>query len=169
MCRFPVLNFEKTIANRKKMWYNFRYKKSVTRTRAVLDDLKYDTTYKVKVCAYRTVNGKQITGKYSSARTFSTEEYQKLEKVKNISSFVYDYTAYLHWDKVKNADGYEIEFTVPGLGGSIRLTADTNSKVITGIMKEDWVYTATIRAYKINSNGTYEYGPYSETKEFTGK
>lgn len=148
---------------------NFRYKKSVTRTRAVLDDLKYDTTYKVKVCAYRTVNGKQITGEYSSARTFSTEEYQKLEKVKNISSFVYDYTAYLHWDKVKNADGYEIEFTVPGLGGSIRLTADTNSKVITGIMKEDWVYTATIRAYKINSNGTYEYGPYSETKEFTGK
>lgn len=140
----------------------------------ILYDLEYNTNYKVKVRAFVYKNGKKVYGDFSSIKSFKTEKYNKQEdspnvgKVKNVSYYVVKDSVFLSWDKVSNADGYEIEFTVPGLGGATKITTKTNSREISGLTEKEYKYTARIRAYRI-INGTYQYGQYSEIQKFSAK
>lgn len=147
---------------------SFKYNKSTINGSITLNDLEYDTTYRVKVRAFKNVNGKEITSDYSIIKTFKTEKYINIGQVKNVSYYVIKDTVVLTWDKVSNVNGYEIEFTVPGIGGVTKLYTNTNSRVISGLTEKQYKYTARIRAYKI-VNGMYEYGQYSEIQEFSGK
>jgi len=63
---------------------------------------------------------------------------------------------------------YEIEFTVPGIGGSNKFTVYTNSREISGLTNKQYNYTAKIRAYKY-VNGRLVAGQYSNIVEFRAK
>ena len=147
---------------------------STTDSTYILYDLEYKTDYKVKVRAYKYKNGSQNYGEFSVAKYFSTERYDKYEDSPNVGNINYvNYyvnggTVYLSWNEVSNADGYEIEFTVPGLGGATKIRTTTNSREISGLTDKKNRYTARVREYKI-INGAYEYGQYSEIKKFTAK
>lgn len=148
---------------------SFKLKKSVTKTSAVLENLKYDTKYKVKVCAYGTVHGKEITGDYSPVKTFVTDEEQKLTKVQRLCCVPgpEKQVVYLNWNDVEGADGYEIVMTIPGLSEETKMTSKTSYKTVNGIICKNSTYTVKVRAYKI-VNGKYEYGEFSDLKKFTG-
>lgn len=138
------------------------------------DELDYNTNYQVKVVAYEKVNGKKIYAEYSNITKFKTgkesiyENSEKVSQVKNVKAKVTGDTVTLTWDTVKNAVYYEIDFTIPGLGGSTKYTLYTNSKVISGLTEKKYCYTARVRAYKY-VNGKLVAGPYSEVSEFTAK
>lgn len=148
---------------------SFKYKKTVTKTSTVIEDLKYDTTYKVKVRAFGNIHGKDKTGDYSPVKTFVTDEEQKLTQVQRLCCVPgpEKQVVYLNWNDVTGADGYEIVMTIPGLAGESKIQTKTSYKTVSGITYKDAEYTVKVRAYKI-VNGKYVYGEYSEVKKFTG-
>lgn len=140
----------------------------------ILYSLEYKTDYKVKVRAYKKVDGEKIYSSYSNIAKFETEKYVASEastvlgRVKNLKYNVEGGTVYLEWNNISKADGYEIEFTVPGIGGVTILKADGNRKAISGLTNKDYCYTARVRAYR-TVNGKTEYGEYSYIARFTAE
>ena len=140
----------------------------------ILYNLEYNTGYKVKVRAFEYRNGSKNYGDFSTIKYFTTEKYNRYEysqnvgNVNNVTYYVVKDTVYLNWNKVSDADGYEIEFTVPGIGGTINMRTTTNSREISGLTEKDYKYTARVRAYRI-VNGIYEYGQYSKIQKFSAK
>lgn len=138
------------------------------------DELDYNTSYQVKVVAYEKVNGKKVYAEDSNIAKFKTEKEssyennEKVPQVKNVKAKVTGDTVTLTWNTVKNAAYYEIDFTIPGLGGSTKYTLYTNSKVISGLTEKEYCYTARVRAYQY-VNGKLVAGAYSEVSEFTAK
>ena len=136
--------------------------------------LAYSANYKVRVRAYKNqyVNGKYETAysNYSSATSFRTESYNKIEnntaisKVTGLKATVKGTTVSLSWNRVSGAAGYEIDFYVPFVG-HVPLNADNNYSDVTGVTGKNSDYTARVRAYKY-INGKKTYGPYSEEVRF---
>lgn len=153
---------------------NFRFIKDGLDNSTILmsSSLKYNTNYKVKVKAYRyNSNRDKIYSPYfSETKSFKTEKYDKKQDSPNVGTInwvkpeVEKTTLYLSWASVSGADGYEIDFGVPGIGNTI-LTSNTNYKRIEGITDKKYNYTARIRAYKM-INGVREYGLYSSQVKF---
>ena len=136
--------------------------------------LDYNTNYRVKVVAYKWVNGKQVYGKESTSVAFKTERRSTTEgnssvpRVTGLRANVVGDTVYLSWTPVSGAVKYEIDFTVPGIGGSVKMTEYSTSRTISGLTDKKYNYTARVRAYKY-VNGRLVAGEYSYIQEFTGK
>lgn len=139
------------------------------------DMLDYSTNYKVKVRAYKNyyANGKMQTvyGRYSNVESFKTQKRDKTEnsskvgKVTGVNAYMKEKTTVnLRWNKIYGASGYEIDFTVPGIG-HVTLYSNSNSRDVSGVTGKDYDYTARIRAYKY-INGVKTYGPYSDVVKF---
>ncbi len=147
---------------------------SASHTTIYSDELNYNTSYRVKVRAYEYVNGKKQYANYSSVVSFRTlskisaEGNESIPRVSNLRANVIGDTVYLTWNKVSGAVKYEIDFTVPGIGGSIKFETTTNSRAISGLTEKTYKYTARVRAYKY-VNGRLVAGPYSYVSEFSGK
>lgn len=153
---------------------SFKKELETEESNCILYELEYLTDYDVKVRAFKYKNGRKEYGNYTSIKSFTTKRYDKYEdspnvdKVTNVKYQVVGDTVYLNWNKVSGATGYEISFTVPGLGGATIIKTNTNSRTISGLTEKEYKYTARIRAYKI-VNGIYQYGNYSEVVKFAGK
>ena len=142
--------------------------------RDIITDLEYNTSYKVKVRAYKEVNGREKYGSYSSTRSFKTEKYssgennEEVEKVENVTANVTGSSVYLSWKSIPGAVKYEIQFTVPGYGGSSTIWSEGPGRTISGLTNKTSNYTARVRAYKY-VNGRLVPGEYSDIVRFTGK
>lgn len=140
----------------------------------IITDLEYNTSYKVKVRAYRKVNGREKYGNYSSVKSFKTEKYnssvnnEKVGKVENVKATVTGSSVYLSWKSVPGAVKYEILFTVPGYGGATSIWSEGPGRTITGLTTKTSNYTARVRAYKY-VNGRLVPGEYSDIVRFAGK
>lgn len=147
-----------------------------TTTILTSEKLDYATNYRVKVRAYKNVsyssgNGYySIRGGFSSVKSFKTEQYNSIQdnpnvaKVTGVKAPVKGTSVYLSWNKVSGAAGYEIDFTVPGIG-NVTLYSNTNYREVSGVTGKDYDYTARIRAYKY-INGVKVYGLYSDVVKF---
>ena len=125
--------------------------------------------YTIAVRAYATVNGQTIYGPESTV-TFTgtqTPETIVLGQVTGVTYKVTGEEVALKWNKVTGAEGYEIDFGVPGIP-NVTLNATTNSRTVSGLTETKYDYTARIRAYK-TVNGKKIYGAYSETVKFKGE
>ena len=142
--------------------------------RDIITDLEYNTSYKVKVRAYKEVNGREKYGSYSSTRSFKTEKYssgennEEVGKVENVTANVTGSSVYLSWKSIPGAVKYEIQFTVPGYGGSSTIWSEGPGRTISGLTNKTSNYTARVRAYKY-VNGRLVPGEYSDIVRFTGK
>ena len=140
----------------------------------IITDLEYNTSYKVKVRAYKEVNGREKYGSYSSAKSFKTEKYnssvnnEDVGKVENVKATVTGSTVYLSWKSIPGAVKYEISFTVPGYGGATTIWSEGPGRTIGGLTNKTSNYTARVRAYKY-VNGRLVPGEYSDVVRFTGK
>ena len=142
----------------------------------ILKDLDYNTSYKVKVKSYVwDRNGNKVycdsysdTVSFKTEKSSTTENSTKVDKVTGIRYPVTGDTVKLSWNAVYGAAGYEIEFTVPGLGGFTKFITTTNSRTISGLTDKVYNYTARIRAYRVINGITY-YGEYSDMVKFTGR
>ena len=137
----------------------------------IITDLEYNTSYRVKVRAYKEVNGREKYGSYSSAKSFKTERYsssinnEDVGKVTNVKATVTGSTVYLSWKSVPGAVKYEILFTVPGYGGATSIWSEGPGRTISGLTTKDSNYTARVRAYKY-VDGRLVPGEYSDVVRF---
>ena len=140
----------------------------------IITDLEYNTSYRVKVRAYKEVNGREKYGNYSSAKSFKTERYsssinnEDVGKVTNVKATVTGSTVYLSWKSVPGAVKYEILFTVPGYGGATSIWSEGPGRTISGLTTKDSNYTARVRAYKY-VDGRLVPGEYSDVVRFHGE
>ena len=146
---------------------SFKYEGTTTSRNYKIRSLNSNTDYRVKVEAYKKVNGKEYTGDFSSIKKFTTEKKAadvKLAKVTNVNKVERGTTVYLSWSKVDNADGYEVDVEIPGLH-NVTMYARENLTKVTGVIGKQYYHTARIRAYKV-VDGEKVYGPYSNTIKF---
>ena len=121
-------------------------------------------TYKVKIRAYKYVNGQKQYGDYSNLVYIKFKEEIKIDRVSSLKVTMNGSRATLDWNKVSGVDGYEILVTVPG-NKDITTTTTSTSKTITGVTEKNSNYTAKVRAYK-KVNGKTVYGEYSNKVYF---
>lgn len=134
----------------------------------VLANLKANTYYRVRVIAYKVVNGKEYTSEQVTIQGFITSRANSsianIPQVTGLNANVKKTTVRLSWNRANNVAGYEIEFTVPGIGRIPYYT--TNNYIdISGITGKQYNYTARVRAYKY-VNGVKQYGEYSKMVSF---
>ena len=123
-----------------------------------------DDDYAVRVRAYKNVNGERVYGDYSSKVYFRAEEDETddvtVNKVTGLKVSMNGSKATVTWNKVSNADGYELSLNIPGTGPDSTYTTTGTSKTINGFTDKDSNYSIRVRAYK-TVNGEKVYGDYS--------
>lgn len=129
-----------------------------------------NTDYKVSYVTDGRSIGKQTVkiiyrGKYTGTRKLSYRIFSSLKKPSLKASAVKKGKVKLSWSKVSNAKGYKIYVKEPGSSKyRCRLTKDVMVRSVTHKgLKRGKTYRYKMRAYKI-TNGTTEYGPYSEVR-----
>ena len=158
---------------------SYQYKGSTTRRSYVFANLSANTTYKVKIEAYKKVNGKEYTSETAKVKSFKTSKAtttttntSKPATVTNFNVSVRNRNqAYLTWNSISSATGYEVEISENG--GVYRCVAilQTNSLDLDGkVLGYSKNYKVRVRAYKTHviSPGKYDtvYGNYSRVISF---
>ena len=132
--------------------------KAVKTTSYMVSGLATGTSYKFKVRAYKTVNGKNVYSAYTS--TASVKTTLKTASSVKASSAAYNKVK-LSWKKVDGATGYEVyqynaktkKYTKTA---TVKTTSYTKSKLTTGTS-----YKFKVRAYR-TVNGKKVYSSYSK-------
>lgn len=133
-----------------------------TKTSKTIYNTVDNKRYTVQVRAYVNADGERKYGDYSDKVDFLGYNID-LDKVTGLRTAKSGSRVTLKWDRVDDADGYEITIYEPD-GDSYTRTTTTNSKRITGISNKSG-YKFKVRAYVI-VNGEKGYGPYSTRKSF---
>lgn len=132
--------------------------------------LMQNTDYKVSYVTDGRSIGKQTVkityrGKYTGTRKLSYRIFSVLKKPSFKAKSAKKGRVKLSWSKVSNAKGYKIYVKEPGSSRyRCRLTKDVMVRSVTHKgLKRGKTYRYKMRSYKI-TNGTTEYGPYSEVR-----
>ena len=83
-------------------------------------------------------------------------------KVYNLTSNRISNIVYFNWDKVTNADGYDLYINTSNKGFEYIGSVTDNTAAVIGF-QENKSYTAKVCAYQKNSNGTKTVGNFSST------
>lgn len=135
-------------------------------TETTLNNMIEGERYTIIVRAYATMNGQRIYGKDANPITI-TAQVEKLAQVTGLKYKVTGQEVKLDWNKVTGAEGYEIDFGVPGVS-NVTLKTTANSRIVSGLTETKYDYSARVRAYK-TVNGQKIYGAYSTTVKFKGQ
>lgn len=131
-------------------------------TSKTVTGLDKEGTYKFKVRAYIEDNGEKVYGDYSSILNVKIEEeIEEPSRVTGLKGTVSGKSVKLRWDRISDADGYEISVKIPGYSGYERFDTTGTSKTVAGLTEDD-AYQFRVRAYKI-VDGERIYGEYSKT------
>ena len=140
---------------------------TVSNNKITLTGFTAGYTYKTKVRAYEYVNGEKEYGAYSSTLNIKIEEEEeepeepvKLSKVTGLKVTMNGSEGRFTWNRVANADGYELSLNIPGTSPDTIIDATGTSKTIKGFTHTDTNYSAKVRAYKV-VDGEKVYGDYS--------
>ena len=135
------------------------YVKSSTRS-YVFKGLKTGRKYYVRVCAYKTVDGKKVVGSPSSVK--SVKPVPAKQTSFKVKAGTKKFTA--SWKKVSGACGYKVYYSTKKSSGFKYKTVKGNSKVKYTVknLKKGKTYYVKSRAYRV-VNGKKVYGPYSST------
>lgn len=134
---------------------------STENTRIGVIGMNENEVYRIKIRAYTEENGRKKYGEFSDIAILKSKEDvdEKVDKVENLKVSMSEDDAKLTWNKVKDADGYEIAVDIPNKGEVIYKSSN-NSETLTGF-SENCTYKARVRAYKY-VNGKKVYGDYSD-------
>ena len=152
---------------------SFSYIGEVNSNRITVIGIKENIVYKVQVKPYTTVNGQRIYGSVSDTVVLKYEKEEnpelviKPEKVTGLNVTMDGKNAKLNWNKVSDADGYEVVINIPGIG-ECKYTETDTSRYMTGFTNTTDRYYIKVRAYKY-VDGKKIYGDYSSRKYFYGE
>jgi len=152
--------------------YNSKTKKwnyagKTSNTNYTIKKLAAGTTYKYRVSAYKTIDGTQYFGSYSSTLTASTlPSTTKITKLVTKNKKVT-----IKWNKVSNATGYEIYMSTRKNKGYSKIKNITKKATVSytkGNLKKNKTYYFKIRTYR-TVNGKKVYSSYSNIKSIKAK
>ena len=140
-------------SKKKYEYYGYSKTNSIT-----IKDLKALQTYKIKVRAYKTVDGKRTYGTYSKVVSAKT----KFSKVKNLKAESQtENSIKLSWSKVSKATGYRV-YKYNSSKKKYEYYKDLKTNKLTiGKLKSSDIYKFKVRAYKTVKKKN-EYGLYSD-------
>lgn len=158
---------------------SYQYKGSTTNRSYAFSNLQANTSYKIKIEAYKKVNGKEYTSESATVKGFTTAKettttIKKLATPIHLTAEIRNRNeAYLIWWPVEGATGYEVEISKNG-GAYKRVDYGTENHTIltSDILDYATNYKVRVRAYKNQwtniSAGRYEtiYGNYSSETSF---
>jgi C1A family cysteine protease/uncharacterized protein YjdB len=154
---YEIYRYNKSSKKYKKIATNRNANKNTYKNKS----LKAATTYKYKVRAYTTVNGKKVYGAYSSVLTTATKTAKPTLNVKALRKSVK-----LTWNKVNGASGYEIYMSKSKSSGYSLVKTIKKGKTVSytkkGLTKKK-TYYFKIRSYKTVA-GVKIYSSYSKIK-----
>ena len=145
--------------NQNKKWVTI---KKTSATSLTVKKLKTATTYKYRVRAYKTVNGKQVNGGFSSVVTTTTKTKAPVLSVKAGTK-----KATLSWKKVSGATGYEVYMSTKKASGYKKVATmkkASSVKYTAKKLKSKKTYYFKVRAYKTVS-GKKVYSDFSTVKK----
>lgn len=121
--------------------------------------------YTIKIRPYMDVAGERVFGTFSETAILkfedSTQEEIKIDTVNNFNISTNNSKAYLTWNKVNGADGYEVLVEMPE-GTEAVYNVERNNLTLQNFTA-GYTYKAKVRAYKY-ADGKKVYGNYSNTK-----
>ena len=148
---------------------------TVKDNRAVVTGFEKGVDYSVRVRAYSDINGRKVYGEYSTESTFRTGNVRTptiveeidVDKVRGVDVEVENSKAYIDWNEVSDADGYELYVIIPGKSAKTITTSNTRY-TLSGITNYSQYYSVKVRAYEY-SKGKKVYGDYSSVVKFKGE
>lgn len=122
-----------------------------------IKSLKQCTNYKIKIRAYKTVEGNKYFGEYSNVYTTVTSPKQ----VTNLKITSVDYTSLnVKWDKVSNATAYRVYVWKASTGQYEYYEKAKGNSITIKSLNSNEEYKIRVRAY-IELNGEKYFGKYS--------
>ena len=129
---------------------------------ATIKGLVDGTTYKFRIRAIRTLNGKNYYGEYTYLTVITKPNKVTITKLKATAKNKLT----VNWKKVSNSNGYIIQYSTNSKFKNAKKIQIKNKKTISKViksLKRNKKYYIRIRAYK-QVNGKKIYGDYSKTK-----
>ena len=121
--------------------------------------------YAIKVRAYEIENNKKTYSDFSSEIKFKFGETSNItsdiETIKNVKAISLGTTGSLEWDKIENADGYEVYASLEN-SDFVNLGTTNATKVTLIGMQEENIYMIKVRPFAENE-GEKVYGSFSNT------
>ena len=125
-----------------------------------VDDLEPEKEYKIKVVAYRKVDGVKYLGEFSKETKIKTAEKLKVTDVEFINNTEKNIT--ITWSKLSSAYGYQV-YKYIAKDKKWQYYKGTTSNSLKIIKKEtEDCYTFKVRAFSIDEDKRY-YGPFSSS------
>ncbi len=143
------------------------YVGKTSKTSFIVKKLKAGTKYKFKIRAYKTIDGTQYFGSYSSK--LSTSTIPSATKIKTLTTKNKKVT--VNWNKVAGATGYEVYMSTNKNKGYSRIKTITQKGTVSytkGSLKKNKTYYFKIRTYK-TVNEKKIYSSYSNVKQIKVK
>ncbi len=152
---------------------SYQYKGSTSNRSYNFSNLKANTYYKVKIEAYKKVNGKEYTSESATIKGFTTskETLVKPATPTHLTAEIRNRNeAYLVWWEVEGATGYEVEISKnSGAYKHVDYVTENHMILTSNMLDYSTNYKVRVRAYKNQYvNGKYEtaYSNYSSVTSF---
>ena len=135
---------------------------SVISSKVKVINMNKDYIYNIKIKPFMEISGQKIYGTLSDTAILKYDENKdvNISKVTNLTVNVTEGKAELKWDKVENADGYEICVDIAGKQEAVYGVNYNNATLEN--LTEGFTYNAKVRAYKY-VDGKKIYGNYSNS------
>lgn len=157
-----VTQYKIYLYNNKTKKYECKKTLSGDTTTATIKKLTDGTTYKFRIRAISTLNGKTIYGEYTKLKVTTKPKKVTISKLKATAKN----KLAVNWKKVSNSNGYVIQYSTNSKFKNAKKIKIKNKKTISRIiksLKRNKKYYVRIRAYRqVDSKKIY--GDYSKTK-----
>ena len=162
-----ITTYKIELYNKKTRKYECKKTLNLDATSATIKGLIDGTTYKFRIRAIKTVNGKNYYGEYTYLKVTTKPNKVKISKIKSTVKKKMN----IYWKKISNSTGYELQYSLKNSFKSKKSVKIKSKKTLNKTiknLKSNKKYYIRIRAYK-QVEGKKIYGDYSRIKSMKTK
>lgn len=157
-----ITTYKIELYNKKTRKYECKKTLNSDATSATIKGLIDGTTYKFRIRAIKTVNGKNYYGEYTYLKITTKPNKVKISKIKSTAKKEMN----IYWKKISNSTGYELQYSLKNnFKGkkSVKIKSKKTLNKTIKNLKSNKKYYIRIRAYKL-VDGKKIYGDFSKVK-----
>lgn len=157
-----ITTYKIELYNKKTKKYECKKTLNSDATSATIKGLIDGTTYKFRIRAIKTVNGKNYYGEYTYLKITTKPNKVKISKIKSTAKKKMN----IYWKKISNSTGYELQYSLKSNFKSKKSLKIKSKKTLNKTiknLKSNKKYYIRIRAYKLVGSKKI-YGDFSKVK-----
>lgn len=162
-----ITTYKIELYNKKTRKYECKKTLNLDATSATIKGLIDGTTYKFRIRAIKTVNGKNYYGEYTYLKVTTKPNKVTISKIKSTVKKKMN----IYWKKISNSTGYELQYSLKSNFKSKKSLKIKSKKTLNKTIKNlnsNKKYYIRIRAYKL-VDGKKIYGDFSKVKNINIK